>query len=1126
MKLNHILIGGSLISCLQISAQWQPGGNNLVPPFPVNTANNFIGTNASNNTWLRMGVQGSQDIFIDNNPGQLNGQQPLPGARPQGGHWVGLGRVFTPSLGPGANSTYSPKAHLHIHGGNNTTFTPFSTGMRSWFNTGTLYSEESDAMYVGLRTLGPNSTFAVINWSDDPSGSTDFLSFNFTGQSGLAGTNNGAEMARINSKIGGGTFGIGNFMNIGMLTEPVRRLEILDADPQTGANSNSPQLRITHTYNVTPTMGIFSEFQTTSNGDLYFNTRKGPTAAEARSFGFHKSNPLNTVEISAQNISPYDPLLAEGSSGLRFTSLTSANNTIANGVNGVNSNKILTVDGDGDVVLVNSGFGALCSVPADITATQLTASRAINLNNFNFEWRNGRVGFGTTSCVPGNRVEISGLAASQSGLRFTNMNSANAPVPNPGPGVLSVDANGDVIYVPGGSTITGSNGVSVASGVSGLGVDCSSPPAIKIANRLMTNRMIHLNGKNMIFADGGSVGIGMGLNNCSVGNKLEVTSGFGMPYFPVITTNGSSGLRLTNLTSLNTPLTNGTNGVDNNKVLSVDQNGDVVLVNALTGLVGNSCGGAVTNPLTSDWEIPLNGKNYIFSDPTTLNYGQNTVRIGAACNAPLFSAKLEVVRQVTNIPSTVHTLIGVGSINSDKFPTLVIGDKSYAGYFVSDGGSVSVPTNYSNYGVVGIAKDARTNYGGYFEARGPSTMGYGIYAKATSGMPGAGPLAGYFDGDVVINGPYSGYSNQVFSDKNIKTNVVGIKSSMDIINKLNPVSFNYDNSYAPQLRVDNQLTYGFIAQEVGNLLPTLTRTLTVPEDLDSLGNVINPTKTLTTLNYDGLIPFAISGLKELYAKQQDIITTIDKSGLSDAQVKTNVNTFNALAKIKTLQPVRYNFTNANVPQLTFNSHPDYGFIAQQLETVYPELVDTLRIKATVDSLGAVVNPSKLLKTVNYKAMSGILVRSIQEQQSTIDSLRTLISKQDSINQNVQKQMESLASLITGCCQANARTNSNADVTTLNQLDIELSDKDAIVLNQNVPNPFAEQTTIMYNVPASVGKAQIIFFNNLGQVIQTIDIKTRGKGKVNVFASDLSSGLYNYTLVADGKVIDTKKMVRE
>ncbi len=223
--------------------------------------------------------------------------------------------------------------------------------------------------------------------------------------------------------------------------------------------------------------------------------------------------------------------------------------------------------------------------------------------------------------------------------------------------------------------------------------------------------------------------------------------------------------------------------------------------------------------------------------------------------------------------------------------------------------------------------------------------------------------------------------------------------------------------------------------------------------------------------------------------------------------------------------MQYNFTNANVPQLTFKSNLDYGFVAQQLETVYPELVDTLRIDATYDSLGVVVNPSQVLKTVNYKAMAGLLVRSIQEQQLTIDSLRNAHSKQDSINNAVQQQLANLAALIDGCCHASSRTSNNLTPATNNSLDVELSDKDAI-LNQNVPNPFAEQTTITYNVPASVGKAQLIFFNTNGQVIQTVDIKTRGKGKVNVFASDLSSGLYNYSLVADGKVIDSKKMVRE
>jgi hypothetical protein len=88
--------------------------------------------------------------------------------------------------------------------------------------------------------------------------------------------------------------------------------------------------------------------------------------------------------------------------------------------------------------------------------------------------------------------------------------------------------------------------------------------------------------------------------------------------------------------------------------------------------------------------------------------------------------------------------------------------------------------------------------------------------------------------------------------------------------------------------------------------------------------------------------------------------------------------------------------------------------------------------------------------------------------------------------------------------------------------VDLSDKDVIVLDQNVPNPFAEQTTITYNVPEKYNFAQIIFKTVEGKIIRTIDIDKKGQGQLNVFANDLSNGLYMYTLIADGKIIDTNK----
>ncbi|CAG0987856.1 hypothetical protein FLAV_02137 [Flavobacteriales bacterium] len=48
----------------------------------------------------------------------------------------------------------------------------------------------------------------------------------------------------------------------------------------------------------------------------------------------------------------------------------------------------------------------------------------------------------------------------------------------------------------------------------------------------------------------------------------------------------------------------------------------------------------------------------------------------------------------------------------------------------------------------------------------------------------------------------------------------------------------------------------------------------------------------------------------------------------------------------------------------------------------------------------------------------------------------------------------------------------------------------------------------------------------GRIIKTVDIKQSGKGQLKVYAANLSQGIYQYSIVVDGKVIDTKKMLAE
>jgi hypothetical protein len=68
-------------------------------------------------------------------------------------------------------------------------------------------------------------------------------------------------------------------------------------------------------------------------------------------------------------------------------------------------------------------------------------------------------------------------------------------------------------------------------------------------------------------------------------------------------------------------------------------------------------------------------------------------------------------------------------------------------------------------------------------------------------------------------------------------------------------------------------------------------------------------------------------------------------------------------------------------------------------------------------------------------------------------------------------------------------------------------------------------TLIDSPTVSVVKAQLLFYDANGKLIKAVDLTERGKGQINVFANDLSNGIYSYALVVDGQIIDTKRMVK-
>lgn len=220
---------------------------------------------------------------------------------------------------------------------------------------------------------------------------------------------------------------------------------------------------------------------------------------------------------------------------------------------------------------------------------------------------------------------------------------------------------------------------------------------------------------------------------------------------------------------------------------------------------------------------------------------------------------------------------------------------------------------------------------------------------------------------------------------------------------------------------------------------------------------------------------------------------------SDARLKNNVDKFDSgLDQIMQLNPVSYNYngkagTNAELTHI--------GLIAQDLQKIAPGLVSTF-VYETEDELGNVTSSEEYLK-ITESAIKYMLVNSIQEQQEIIED------QNDEI-EDLKEQLEELKDLV--------YTLVDKDVQS-----IQLNGASGSLL-QNQPNPFSDITTIKYAISENVQDAFLQIFDIDGRIIKTVQLEITRNGAVDIKESDLPSGTYSYSLITDGKLLDTKQMV--
>jgi hypothetical protein len=155
----------------------------------------------------------------------------------------------------------------------------------------------------------------------------------------------------------------------------------------------------------------------------------------------------------------------------------------------------------------------------------------------------------------------------------------------------------------------------------------------------------------------------------------------------------------------------------------------------------------------------------------------------------------------------------------------------------------------------------------------------------------------------------------------------------------------------------------------------------------------------------------------------------------------------------------------------------FGLIAQEVQKVIPELVNVIP-----DGTYA----------VEYTAVIGILIEAIKEQQDQINMLKSAINSPIFPGGNPEMKLKS------------EKLNGNR-------------------LYQNSPNPFNKTTVIRYRT-ISDEEASIMIFDMQGSLITTIQGLNSGEHEVTINGFELKPGMYMYSLVADGSLVDTKRMI--
>lgn len=343
------------------------------------------------------------------------------------------------------------------------------------------------------------------------------------------------------------------------------------------------------------------------------------------------------------------------------------------------------------------------------------------------------------------------------------------------------------------------------------------------------------------------------------------------------------------------------------------------------------------------------------------------------------------------------------------------------------------------------------------------TPKYGVYGKANN-IPGNG-IGGYFEGGLTgVKGKFLYSGSNTLADE-----YIGVEGSSSYQNLSGSNTTIGVKGYGETLAGNSNIygVYGYAYSQVD------TSTVSIGVFGDNWMNGPND--------------YAMYALGRTYS-------TTGWSGPSDERLKKDIRDYNgAVELIKKLHTKSYSFRDDDkFAGIHFPKEKQVGFLAQELEQVIPEMVSEAPLFFNKHDRDPGNDFTEQYKAVNYSYLIPILTQAIKEQQEQIEMLRTQIGK----------------------------TNTPPVFSGSSATDIG----EEGYLGQNMPNPFSRSTDIQYRLPAGTQKGTIGIYDLNGKEIRLFPLHNNASGIVTIHGSDLQPGMYVYTLIADGKAIDSKKMI--